>query len=286
MLAPAKINLFLHVGGVKENGRHDLDSLVMFAGPEASDRVEARRASEASFTLDGPFSAPDLASPENLVLKTIAACQARGFKVPPLAITLYKHIPVAAGLGGGSADAGAMLRQLVRIGTLTEQVGWTLSTGLGGDVPAAYTSQACRMQGEGEIIRRVADLPDLPTLLINPRLPCPTGPVFQAFDQTGTGPGLSSLDLPAFETPPEMIAWLRTHTRNDLESPAIGLVPQIRDVLDSLDTMTGCSLARMSGSGASCFGLFETRREMMSAAETLKARHPGWWIAPTLLKGG
>ena len=83
-----------------------------------------------------------------------------------------------------------------------------------------------------------------------------------------------------------MIAWLRTHTRNDLESPAIGLVPQIRDVLDSLDTMTGCSLARMSGSGASCFGLFETRREMMSAAETLKARHPGWWIAPTLLKGG
>lgn len=286
MLAPAKINLLLHVGAVKENGRHPLDSLVMFAGPEASDRVEARQATSLSLQLDGPFAAPDLATSENLVLKALSACAIRGLRVPPLAITLYKNIPVAAGLGGGSADAGAMLRQLVKLGTITDQIAWTLAASLGGDVPAAYVSQACRMQGEGETVRRVRALPDLPTLLVNPNIPCPTGPVFQAFDEQSGNPGLSPMDLPAFEHPPEMIAWLRNNSRNDLEAPAIKLVPEIEGVLDAIRGLPGCALSRMSGSGASCFGLFENRADLVAAADTLKSLYPHWWVAPTLLKGG
>lgn len=286
MLAPAKINLFLHVGPVKDNGRHDLDSLVMFAGPEASDRVEARRASSLSLTLDGPLAAPELATQDNLVLRTLSACAARGLRVPPMAIVLHKHIPVAAGLGGGSADAGAMLRQLVKLGTLTDQIAWALAASLGGDVPAAYLAQACRMQGEGQIVRRTPKLPDLPTLLVNPGLPCPTGPVFQAFDEQADATDMAPLELPAFEHPPEMIAWLRANSRNDLEAPAIGLVPEIQIVLEALSALPGCALPRMSGSGASCFALFETRSELVSATDALKSRYPHWWIAPTLLKGG
>ncbi len=286
MLAPAKVNLFLHVGAVKPNGRHDLDSLVMFAGPEASDRVEARKATELSLALEGPFAGPELSSPENLVLRAIAACEARGLAVAPLAITLHKHIPVAAGLGGGSADAGAMLRQLVRLGTLTDGVAWTIAASLGGDVPAAYASQACRMQREGERILPLAGLPDLPALLVNPKLACPTGPVFRAYDETGKAGPLDPAPLPDFEHPPAMIKWLGAETRNDLEPAAIRLVPEIGGVLDRLRTLPGCALARMSGSGATCFALFETRARMISAAETLASAQRDWWIVPTLLKGG
>lgn len=286
MLAPAKVNLFLHVGGAKPNGRHDLDSLVMFAGPEASDRVEARKATTLSLSLDGPFSGPELSSPENLVLRAIAACEARGLSVPPLAITLHKHIPVAAGLGGGSADAGAMLRQLVRLGTLTDAVAWTLAAGLGGDVPAAYASQACRMQGEGERITPVSGLPDLPALLVNPGIACPTGPVFKGFDEMGGEASLEDTSIPAFDHPPAMIEWLASETRNDLEPAAIRLVPPIGGVISVLQALTGCALARMTGSGATCFALFETRRRMSAAAEALASAEPHWWVAPTLLKGG
>jgi 4-diphosphocytidyl-2-C-methyl-D-erythritol kinase len=285
MLAPAKVNLYLHVGPVKENGRHDLDSLVMFAGPEASDRVEARKAATLSLTLEGPFAGPELASPENLVLRAIAACEARGLTVSPLMLTLHKHIPVAAGLGGGSADAGAMLRQLVRMGTLTDRVAWALASSLGGDVPAAYLSRACRMQGEGHTLTQLDTLPDLPALLVNPRLACPTGPVFQAFDRSDSRRRLDAIEMPAFDTPPEMIEWLGANTRNDLQTPAISLLPEIDEVLERLSRLNGCALSRMTGSGATCFALFETRASMTAAVETIASAHPEWWAVPTLLKG-
>ncbi len=285
MLAPAKVNLFLHVDRAKSNGRHNLDSLVMFAGAEASDRLEARKTDALSLSLHGPFAGPELASPENLVLRTIAACEARGLKVPPLSIGLHKHIPVAAGLGGGSADAGATLRLLVRHGSLTDSVAMTIASSLGGDVPVALLSTPCLMRGEGEHVTPMRHVPDLAALLVNPGIACPTGAVFQAFDNGEYKPEFELVDLPVGLGADELVSWLRASTRNDLEAPAIALVPDIGNVLDELRTQPGCQLSRMSGSGASCFGLFSSRHALKDAAAAMRARHPGWWIAPTLLAG-
>ncbi|MEM5516835.1 4-(cytidine 5'-diphospho)-2-C-methyl-D-erythritol kinase [Henriciella sp. AS95] len=285
MLAPAKVNLFLHVDQAKANGRHDLDSLVVFSGPEAADRIEARRATELSLSLKGPFASLELSSPENLVLRAISACEAKGLTVPPQSITLHKAIPVAAGLGGGSADAGAMLRLLKQLGTLTDAVALKIAQGLGGDVPASFRSEACLMRGEGERLEMVADLPPLPALLVNPGTPCPTGSVFNAYDKAGGGDGFQLAELPPFETAEEVAQWLALHTRNDLESPAIDLVPVIGEVLDELRALRGCLLARMSGSGASCFVLFSSPADAKSAERSLQTRKPDWWMKATLLNG-
>ena len=285
MLAPAKVNLFLHVGPAKENGRHDLDSLVMFAGPEASDRLEARKATQPSLDLHGHFATYDLATPENLVVKALAACQARGLRVPPMAMSLHKELPVAAGLGGGSADAAAMLRILVKLGTLTPPVAMTIAASLGGDVPAAFLCRPCLMRGEGEQVTPVPNLPDLPVLLVNPGLGCPTGPVFRAFDETGAAAPLVLTDLPDVADIGALAAWLEAETRNDLQPAATSLVPDIAKVLDELSGLKGSLLTRLSGSGASCFALFSSRTDLRHASETLRTRHPGWWIVPTLLGG-
>lgn len=285
MLAPAKVNLYLHVGPAKENGRHDLDSLVMFAGPEASDRLEARKSTEPSLDLHGHFASYDLATPDNLVIQTLAACQARGLRVPSMAISLHKDLPVAAGLGGGSADAGAMLRILVKLGTITPPVALTIAASLGGDVPAAFLSRALLMRGEGERVTPVPGMPDLPALLVNPGLPCPTGPVFDAFDNTGLASELDLVDLPQADNVEELAVWLGAETRNDLQAPAIELVPEISSVLDELSSTRGCVLSRLSGSGASCFALYATRADLRTAADVLADKHPGWWVVPTLLSG-
>ena len=285
MLAPAKINLFLHVDRVKPNGRHDLDSLVMFAGAEASDLVEARKAEEISLEIGGPFATPELATPDNLIVRTLSASESRGLRVPPLAISLTKNIPVAAGLGGGSADAGAVLRLMLRFGTLTMPVALTLAATLGGDVPAAVLSKPCLMRGEGEKLVKLQDVPDLPTLLVNPRLPCPTGAVFRAFDEAGGGDGFGLTDMPVFDNAGTLAEWLSAATRNDLEGPALSIVPAIGDVLDEIARQPGCRLSRMSGSGASCFGLFDSRQSLKAAEDALQARHPEWWSVATLLNG-
>lgn len=285
MLAPAKVNLFLHVGPAKENGRHDLDSLVMFAGAEAADRLEARKAEHPSLELAGRFATTELASPDNLVIQALGACASRGLRVPSLAISLFKELPVAAGLGGGSADAGAMLRILTKLGTLTPPVAMTIAASLGGDVPVALMSRPSLMRGEGEKVTPVPDLPDLPVLLVNPGLECPTGPVFRAFDEAGTPDPLDLIDMPNLQDVRALAHWLDTETRNDLQAPAIGLVPEIARVLDELGSLQGGLLSRLSGSGASCFALFDSRLDLRHAEETLRARHPDWWIAPTLLGG-
>lgn len=285
MLAPAKVNLFLHVDRVKDNGRHDLDSLVVFAGPEASDRVEARKSSELSLTLKGRFAAAELHSPENLVLRAIAACEAKGLSVPPLSVTLHKSIPVAAGLGGGSADAGAMLRLIMQLGNLTEPVAMKIASGLGGDVPVAVRSRACLMRGEGEILKEAAALPDLPALLVNPGLACPTGAVFHTYDTQGGGTDFALIDMPDFETPQALCDWLGVATRNDLQAPAISILPEIGNVLSALSRQPGCALARMSGSGATCFAIFTDMAAARRAARTLEASQPDWWVTATQLSG-
>ena len=285
MLAPAKINLFLHVGPAKDNGRHDLDSLVMFAGPEASDRIEARKAERMRFALEGSHADSELATPDNLVIRAMAACQERGLRVPPLAITLHKELPIAAGLGGGSADAGAMLRILVRLGTLTPPVAMTIAASLGGDVPVAFLSRPSMMRGEGEQVKRVHGLPDLPALLVNPGMPCPTGAVFRLYDETGAAGPLELSELPAGLDAAGLVSWLRENTRNDLQASSTQLVPAVGKVLDTLEAAPGCGLARLSGSGASCFALFEDRHALRDASEQIREAHPDWWVAPTLLSG-
>ncbi|MGB3627074.1 MAG: 4-(cytidine 5'-diphospho)-2-C-methyl-D-erythritol kinase [Henriciella sp.] len=285
MLAPAKVNLFLHVDGVKPNGRHDLDSLVVFAGPEAADRLEARKAGDLSLSLKGPFAATELQSPENLVLRVISACEAKGLSVPALSVTLHKAIPVAAGLGGGSADAGAMLRILMQLGGLTEPVAMKIASELGGDVPVAVHSRACLMRGEGEALKAAPAFPDLPALLVNPGLPCPTGAVFHTFDSQGGGRDFTLIDMPAFSALQPLCDWLRSATTNDLQAPAITILPEIGTVLDALARQPGCEVARMSGSGATCFAIFRDMAGARRAARTIESRQPDWWVTATQLSG-
>lgn len=286
MLAPAKVNLFLHVGPVKENGRHDLDSLVMFAGAEAADRVEARKADRASLMLEGRFATEDLATQDNLVIQALTACEARGLRVPPLSITLHKDLPVAAGLGGGSADAGAMLRILVKLGTITPPVAMTIAASLGGDVPVAFLSRPALMRGEGEKVSPAHTVPDLPVLLVNPGLPCPTGAVFGAYDSWHEPGELALSELPETDDIDDFTAWLADETANHLQAPAISLVPEISTVIETLNETRGCLLARLSGSGASCFGIFASRNDLRHAQDTVRSRFPHWWVAASLLSGG
>ncbi|MEP0315302.1 MAG: 4-(cytidine 5'-diphospho)-2-C-methyl-D-erythritol kinase [Hyphomonas sp.] len=282
-LAPAKVNLFLHVGAVQQNGRHPLDSLIMFAGSDAADRVSAEPADTLTLDIAGPCAAHLDADDDNLVLRAARALCAREGRALGATLTLDKHLPVAAGIGGGSADAGAALRVLQELWSLDSDLVRQVAAPLGGDVPVALEGRTALMQGEGEIVHVQTGLPQLPAVLVNPSLDCPTGPVFRAFDEGAGGTGFAALEaVPDLPSPAEVIEWLKDQ-RNDLEPPAIRLVPEIRGVLDTLNVTPGARLARMSGSGATCFALFETIEAAQSAARTLERAHPSWWIRATSL---
>ncbi|MEP6277233.1 4-(cytidine 5'-diphospho)-2-C-methyl-D-erythritol kinase [Hyphomonas sp.] len=282
-LAPAKVNLFLHVGAVQQNGRHPLDSLIMFAGSDAADRVSAEPADTLTLDIAGPCAAHLDADDDNLVLRAARALCAREGRALGATLTLDKHLPVAAGIGGGSADAGAALRVLQELWSLDSDLVRQVAAPLGGDVPVALEGRTALMQGEGEIVHVQTGLPQLPAVLVNPSLDCPTGPVFRAFDEGAGGTGFAALEaVPDLPLPAEVIEWLKDQ-RNDLEPPAIRLVPEIRGVLDTLNVTPGARLARMSGSGATCFALFETIEAAQSAARTLERAHPSWWIRATSL---
>lgn len=264
--APAKINLALHVTGQRADGYHLLDSLVAFA--DIGDRVTASVASDLSLEVSGPKSAGVPTDDSNLVLKAAQLIGATGAH-----LHLEKHLPAAAGIGGGSSDAAAALRALSRLKGLplppnTER--------LGADIPVCLTPQCQRMEGVGERITALPPLPDIAILLVNPGVHQPTPTIFKALTQK-TNPPLPA--IPTFPTAASLIAWLK-HTRNDLEPPAIKGAPVIADVLESLSS---APFARMSGSGATCFALYETRAEAEAMAETLRAARPGWWIAATRL---
>ena len=191
-LAPAKVNLFLHVGPVQANGRHPLDSLVMFAGKEAADRLSVMISDDLSMTITGPgMTNPDYIGPihDNLVLRAARALQAETGTDKGAAFTLEKHLPVAAGIGGGSADAAAALRLLTGLWGTDPAAARKIAPTLGGDVPVALKGHAALMQGEGERVHRAPGLPRLPALLVNPNLACPTGPIFRAYDEAGGGAG-------------------------------------------------------------------------------------------------
>lgn len=282
--APAKVNLFLHVGPVKPNGRHDLDSLVAFAGISAADWVKAELADGISLTVTGPFGADAGPVEDNLVLRAAKALQQAAGVSAGARIELQKWLPVAAGIGGGSSDAAAVLRRLTELWGIDPAHARAIAPGLGGDVPVALEGAPARMRGEGERVTPAA-LPWISALLVNPRVPCPTGPVFRAYDAAGGGTGFSEIDpWPEFASAKDLGAWLAAQ-RNDLEAPAIRLVPQIGEVLGLLAEQRGALLARMSGSGATCFALFAELAEAERASIILKQERPDWWAVPTRLGG-
>jgi len=268
--APAKVNLYLHVTGRRADGYHLLDSLAVF-GP-AADTLEARPAEKLTLALDGPFGAALSAEPDNLVLRAARALAARGGTTQGAALRLTKRLPVASGIGGGSADAAAALRLLNRLWGigLDEAALAALAAPLGADVPVCVASRPAIMQGVGELIRPAPELPPCGLLLVNPRLPLATPAVFRARQGGFSLPA----ELPASWPDVASMATDLGRLANDLEAPALSLCPMIAEVLAALRARPGCLLARMSGSGATCFGLFTTPDEAEAAGRTLPR---AWW---------
>ena len=278
--APAKINLALHVTGRRADGYHLLDTVVVHGGAE--DRVFARRVGTAttreprtSLALTGPRAQGLSAGADNLVTaaaRALAVEAARlGRGLFDVDLTLEKHLPIASGIGGGSSDAAATLRLLDRLwglGLSPERLA-EIGLPLGADVPMCVWGRPARVGGIGEAIEAVAPLPAFRLVLVNPGVPVATPAVFRALSRRDNPP---LPDLPArFDTLDELVDWLG-HTRNDLETAAITVAPEIEHALDWLRSRPGCRLARMSGSGATCFALFATDAEVTAA--DLPA---GWW---------
>jgi 4-diphosphocytidyl-2-C-methyl-D-erythritol kinase len=271
-VAPAKVNLFLHVTGRRADGYHLLDSLAVF-GP-AADRLSAAPAESLTLTLSGPFGDSLAAEPDNLVLRAARALATEAGVTAGAALHLEKHLPVASGIGGGSADAAAALRLLNRLWGcgLDAAALARIAAPLGADIPVCVAPRPARMQGIGEEISPAPRLPGCGLLLVNPRVPVATPAVFRARQGGFSAPA----GLPeAWPDAGTMAADLARLT-NDLEAPALSLCPVIGEVLGALRAAPGCLLARMSGSGATCFGIFATPAE---AAATTRAMPGAWWAS-------
>jgi 4-diphosphocytidyl-2-C-methyl-D-erythritol kinase len=269
--APAKVNLFLHVTGKRPDGYHLLDSLVVFAG--IADRITFAPAETLSLMVTGPFASSLAAEPDNLVLRAARALAAEAGVPAAGALCLDKRIPVASGIGGGSADAAAALRLLCRVWRLSppRPVLDRIAVGLGADVPVCLRNQPMRMRGVGEILTPSPALPECGVVLVNPGTPLATVSVFRA----RAGDFSQEAVLPAGWDIVEDLAAGLAGMANDLEAAAIGRAPAVGDVLHAIGGTRGCLLARMSGSGATCFGLFADAAGAEAAAAEL--RRPGWW---------
>lgn len=270
--APAKVNLFLHVTGRRADGYHLLDSLAVFGPP--ADLLTASPADDLTLTLGGPFGATLAAEPDNLVLRAAHALAATAGVPARAALVLHKQLPVASGIGGGSADAAAALRLLNRLwGTGLDQAALrALAAPLGADVPVCVASSTARMQGVGELVSPGPRLPECGLLLVNPGVPLATPAVFRARARGYSEPAALPDSWPDAATMAADLALLT----NDLEAPARALCPAVGEVLAALTALPGALLARMSGSGATCFALFATPAEASAACALLPAR---WWCA-------
>ena len=266
--APAKLNLFLHVLGRRADGYHLLDSLAVFGA--AADRLHAAPADTLTLSVTGPHRADLADEADNLVLRAARALAEAAGITAGAALTLEKHLPVASGIGGGSADAAAALRLLARLWNLHPAPAdlAAIAARLGADVPVCLTTTPSRMGGVGEVLTAPPMLPRFGLALVNPGLPVATAAVFRARQ----GPFSDPAPLPdAFPDAATLAGFLAAHTRNDLEPPARALCLAIGAVLAALAATPGCLLARMSGSGATCFGLFA------SPEAAIAPTNPGWW---------
>lgn len=282
--APAKINLTLHITGRRDDGWHELESLVVFT--RSGDTLSLTEGDQARLTVDGPTAAAAGDLDDNLVLR---AARALAKQVPNLktgTFHLTKRLPVAAGIGGGSSDAAAALRLLARLNGLTPDDPRLFEAGrqTGADIPVCVAARARMMRGFGEILGPLLRLPPLPALVVNPGVPLETKLVFQ---RMGLAPGWhdparAHPAVPNEPTRADLLAVLK-RGRNDMEDAACVLAPVITDVLNVLAAAPGCQLARMSGSGATCFALFTDCRAAARAKKAIASSHPGWWIKTTML---
>lgn len=274
--APAKLNLYLHVVGRRADGYHLLDSLVAFA--DIGDRVAAAPAATLSLAIEGPFRG-DLADNDrgNLVWRAAELLARRLDRVPGAALRLEKNLPVASGIGGGSSDAAASLKALAQLwqAPLDEAALQALAAALGADVPVCVAARSSWFSGTGERVEAAPTLPPVGLVLANPGIALPTATVFKA----RTGSFSSTARFAHSPTDAQALAALLAERRNDLTEAAIAQVPMIATVLDRLARLPGVLLARMSGSGATCFALFATEANAVSAAQALDAEKRGWWIA-------
>ncbi len=283
--APAKVNLTLHILGRRPgDGYHTLESLVAFAG--TADRLTLDPDAPLGLTVTGPTAGPAGPTDDNLVLRAARHLAAR---VPDLrlgAFHLVKRLPVAAGIGGGSSDAAAALRLLARLNGLTGEHAAVVAAAreTGADVPVCLDPRARMMRGVGEVIGAPLGLAPLPAVLVNPGVPVPTAPVFKALG-LAVGQSLDGAAHPEIteRLGGQALAAAIAPARNDLEAPALTVAPVIGAVLAALRAR-GSRLARMSGSGATVFALFDDRRGAVRAAAALRAAHPDWWVAPTYLR--
>ncbi|MBX9634940.1 MAG: 4-(cytidine 5'-diphospho)-2-C-methyl-D-erythritol kinase [Magnetospirillum sp.] len=277
--AAAKVNLYLHVTGKRADGYHLLDSLIAFAGTGDTLDLEAAETLELSVT--GPTATALPEGEENIVLTAAKALAARAGIKSGARMVLTKRLPVAAGIGGGSADAAAALKGLAQLWgvTLPPAEMMSLALALGADVPVCMAGRPMAVSGVGETMRPAPDLPTAWLVLVNPRLPLSTPSVFKARQGCFSDPA-------PLETRPanaRALADLLARRHNDLTAAALSLVPMVGEALTLIAATPNCLLSRMSGSGATCFGLFETEAHAAAAAASLTAARPEWWVAPAPL---
>ena len=281
MEAPAKLNLFLHVTGRRDDGFHELDSLVAFAS--VGDLLRVEPATELSLEIEGLFAGGLNANEGNLVWRAAKAVRELAEISDGARMSLTKNLPVASGIGGGSADAAATVRALVRLWgvTLTTHSLSGLALSLGSDVPVCLFGRSAYMRGIGDQIESGPTLPSLYLVLVNPGVLVSTPEVFKSLQRPYSQmlPDLDETD--DVEDFVNQLAW----RGNDLWTSALDTAPVIGNVIDMLEATEDCLLARMSGSGATCFGLFRTRDQAERAAGEIKLKSPTWWVESADLIG-
>lgn len=270
--APAKVNLYLHLCGQRADGYHLLDSLAVF--PDVGDVVSLSPDSGRALEITGPFAGPLTGQPDarNLVLQAARAMAESNGRAMDVPLRLEKNLPVASGIGGGSSDAAATMRLLARFWQC--DVPDDLALTLGADVPVCMCApRPMRMQGIGEVLTSVPALPKCGIVLVNPGVEVPTGAVFSGVDDKNPPPGPATPER--FDGFEDFVRWLGLQ-RNDLQPAAEAICPKIGAVLD---TLSEAPIARMSGSGATCFGLYPSMAVAEDAAEALRRQERDWWVA-------
>jgi len=271
--APAKLNFYLHVLGRRSTGYHDLSSLVGFV--DVGDTVRVEPSSEFQFFVDGPMADPELGTRDNLCVRAAHALANALGRSANFSLTLTKRLPVASGIGGGSADAAATLRLLMHMwqADISRADMDALALSLGADVPVCLAGVAAEMYGIGEVLHPVEPLPPVSVVLVNPGVCVSTAEIFRGWN--GPGPEVPSWTHAETST---MLAASLMKRRNDLTEVAKAQAPVIGEVLSVLTARPECLLARMSGSGATCFGLFHDFSVADAAADVLQVTHPHWWV--------
>ncbi|MEN3930391.1 4-(cytidine 5'-diphospho)-2-C-methyl-D-erythritol kinase [Microvirga sp. W0021] len=284
--APAKINLSLHVCGRRSDGYHDIESLVAFASE--GDGLTLVQGEALALEITGPFAFDLQATDDNLIFKAVKALQKYKSNLRLGTFHLEKRLPVSSGIGGGSTDAAAALRLIAQINNIpfSDPDLIRAASETGADVPVCLETQARIMRGIGDHLEAPVQLPRISVLLINPGISVSTPAVFSALglEKGQQYRSADAMQLPVVIKTQEQLISLLMQTENDLQAPAISQCPKIAKVLNALEALSGCEFARMSGSGATVFGIFDNFDHAESAAASVSAQHPHWWAKPAWLK--